>query len=145
MKKLSKMDLKTKAWAKEYVSNGFNGTKTALKFAQKKDMKKEVANVIAVENLQKPIYIKPIIKEMEDIHLNDTEVSKKLKRNLKQKANISASNNAIEIYHKLKGNFAPERKETINIKLTGEELNRAIEAKIAEYNTLNESREQYEG
>ena len=141
MKKLSKMDLKTEAYAKEYVSNGFNGTKTVLKFG-KKGLKYKTATVIATQNLAKLSYIKPIIKEMEDIHLNDTEVSKKLKRNLKQKANISASNNAIEIYHKLKGNFAPERKETINIKLTGEELNKAIEAKIAEYNTLNEAREQ---
>ena len=142
MKKLSKMDLKTKAWAKEYVSNGFNGTKTALKFAAKKEMKPRIAEAIASQNLSKLMYIKPIIQEMENIKLNDKEVSKKLSRNLKQKANISASNNAIEIYHKLKGNFAPERKETINIKLTGEELNKAIEAKIAEYNALNTVQEQ---
>lgn len=138
MKKLSKMDLKTKAWAKEYVSNGFNGTKTALKFAQKKDMKKETASVIATENLMKPIYIKPIIEEMDNIKLNDNEVSKKLKRNLKQKSNISASNNAIDIYHKLKGNYAPERKETINLKLTGADLDKRIDEKIEELKLLQD-------
>ena len=135
--KLSKMDLKTKAWAKEYVSNGFNGTKTALKFAQKKDMKLRTAEAIASQNLSKLIYQKPIIKEMEEISLNDNEVSKKLKRNLKQKANISASNNAIDIYHKLKGNYAPERKETINLKLTGADLDKRIDEKIQELKLLN--------
>ena len=137
MAKLSKMDLKTKAWAKEYVSNGFNGTKTALKFAKNKDMKRETAAVISTENLMKPSYLKPIIQEMEEISLNDNEVSKKLKRNLKQKANISASNNAIDIYHKLKGNYAPERKETINLKLTGADLDKRIDEKIQELKLLN--------
>ena len=131
------MDLKTKAWAKEYVSNGFNGTKTALKFAGKKDMKPKVANAIAVENLLKPMYLKPIIQEMEEIKLNDIEVSKKLKRNLKQKANISASNNAIDIYHKLKGNYAPERKESLNLNLTGEDLDKRIQEKIEELRELS--------
>ena len=137
MKKLSKMDLKTKAWAKEYVANGFNGTKTALKFAGKKEMKLRTAEAIASQNLSKLMYIKPIIQEMEEIKLNDIEVSKKLKRNLKQKANISASNNAIDIYHKLKGNYAPERKESLNLNLTGEDLDKRIREKIDELRELS--------
>ena len=137
--KLTKMQLKTKAWAKEYIKNNFNGTETALKMASKnKSMNRETAKVIASENLTKPIYQKAIIEEMDKINLNNNLINKITKRNIKQKKSISASNQAIDIYHKVKGNYAPERKESINISLKGADLDARIKLKIAELKALQE-------
>ena len=134
---VSKMELKTKAWAKEYIKQGFNGTETALKFAKKgKLMKRETAKVIAHENLTKPHYQKAIIEKMEEINLNDDLINKITKRNIKQKSSTSASNQAMDMYHKVKGNYAPERKETITLNLTGKALNEAIQLKIDELKRL---------
>jgi len=131
------MELKTKAFAREYIKNNFNGTKTALKFAKKgKLMNKNTANAIASENLRKPIYQKAIIEAMEDIKLDDTLINKITKRNIKQKSSISASNQAIDMYHKIKSNYAPERKITTNLTLTGKDLDMAIKSKIQELKAL---------
>ena len=134
---VSKMELKTKAWAKEYIKQGFNGTETALKFAKKgKLMKRETAKVIASENLTKPHYQKSIIEAMEKIRLDDDLINKITKRNIKQKSSISASNQAIDMYHKIKSNYAPERKITTNLTLTGKDLDMAIKSKIQELKAL---------
>ena len=61
--KLTKMELKTKAFAREYIKNNFNGTKTALKMASKnKSMNRRTAQAIASENLSKPMYQRAIMK-----------------------------------------------------------------------------------
>jgi len=134
---MKKMELKTKAWGKEYVKQGFNGVETALKFAKKgKLMKRHTAESIASENLSKPEYQKGIITAMEEIKLNDTLINKITKRNIKQKSSLSASNQAMDMYHKVKGNYAPERKETITLNLTGTALNDAIQRKIEELKRL---------
>ena len=131
------MKLKTKAWAKEYIKNNFNGTKTALKFASKNNkMTREVAKVVASENLTKPHYQKAIIEEMDKIKLNDDFISKITKRNIKQKKSTSASNQAIDIYHKVKGSYAPQRKESINIQLKGKDLDKRIDEKLNELKAL---------
>ena len=89
MNKLSKLQLKTKAFAKEYIKNNFNGTETALKFG-KKGMLRETAKTIASQNLSKLIYQKPIIEEMEKIKLDDTLINRITKRNIKQKGSLSS-------------------------------------------------------
>ena len=130
------MELKTKAFAREYIKNNFNGTKTALKLASKKGMKRRTAQAIASENLSKPIYQKSIIEAMEKIRLDDDLINKITKRNIKQKSSISASNQAIDMYHKIKSNYAPERKITTNLTLTGKDLDMAIKSKIQELKAL---------
>ena len=130
------MELKTKAFAREYIKNNFNGTKTALKLASKKGMKRRTAQAIASENLSKPMYQKSIIEAMEKIRLDDDLINKITKRNIKQKSSISASNQAIDMYHKIKSNYAPERKITTNLTLTGKDLDMAIKSKISELKAL---------
>ena len=130
------MELKTKAFAREYIKNNFNGTKTALKLVSKKGMKRRTAQAIASENLSKPIYQKSIIEAMEKIRLDDDLINKITKRNIKQKSSISASNQAIDMYHKIKSNYAPERKITTNLTLTGKDLDMAIKSKIQELKAL---------
>ena len=131
------MELKTKAFAREYIKNNFNGTKTALKMASKnKLMKPETAKAIASENLTKPIYQKAIIEEMERINLNDTLINRITKRNIKQKSSLSASNQAMDMYHKVKGSYAPIKRESVNITLTGADLDAKIQDKIQELKSL---------
>ena len=134
---MKQQELKTKAWAQEYVKNNFNGTETALKFG-KKGMKREVAKVIASENLTKPHYQRAIIEEMERVKLDDDLINRITKRNIKQKQSISASNQAMDMYHKIKGNYAPEKKITATINLTGKALDEAIQDKLQELRELNE-------
>ena len=87
---MSKLELKTKAFAKEYIKNNFNGTETALKMASKnKSMNRNTANAIASENLAKPMYQRAIIKEMEEIGLDDKLINRITKRNIKQKKDNS--------------------------------------------------------
>jgi len=134
---MNKLELKTKAWAKEYIKNNFNGTQTALEMASKnKLMKRETAKAIASENLTKPIYQNAIIEEMEEIGLNNDFINKITKRNIKQGTNISASNQAVDMFHKIKGNYAPEKRITANISLTGKALDEAIQDKINELESL---------
>ena len=137
MNKLSKLQLKTKAFAKEYIKNNFNGTETALKFG-KKGMLRETAKTIASQNLSKLIYQKPIIEEMEKIKLDDTLINRITKRNIKQKGSLSASNTAIDIYHKVKGTYAPIKRETVNVNLKGADLDKRIDEKIQELKQLQD-------
>ena len=134
---MKKIELKTKAWAKEYIANNFNGTATALKMASKnKLMNRRTAQAIASENLSKPIYQKEIIKELEEQGFNKKERARLLKRNAKQKRSYSASNQAIDIATKIEGDYAPQRRETLNINLTGKELDARIQEKLQELKQL---------
>jgi len=134
---MKKIELKTKAWAKEYIANNFNGTETALKFG-KKGMTRRTAEAIASENLSKAIYQKPIIREMDNIKLDDTLINRITKRNIKQKGSLSASNTAIDIYHKVKGTYAPIKRETVNVNLKGADLDKRIDEKIEELKQLQD-------
>ena len=133
---MNKMEIKTKAWAKKYIKNNFNGTKTALEMAMKKGMNKNTANAIASENLRKPMYKKEIIRELEESGFNKKERARLLKRNAKQKQSYSASNQAIDIATKIEGDYAPEQRITATINLTGKALDEAIQAKLDELKAL---------
>jgi hypothetical protein len=79
------------------------------------------------ENLNKPVFQKAIIQVLEERGLKDDIISDIQLRNIKQEKNYSASNEAIKLYHQLKGNLI-ERKETknLNITMTEEQLDQAI-------------------
>ena len=129
------MELKTKAFAREYIKNNFNGTKTALKFG-KKGMKPRTAEAIASENLSKPIYKRAILKELEETKMDSKERARLMKRNAKQKKSYSASNQSLDMLNKISGDYAPERRENITLNLTGKDLDNKIYEKIAELKQL---------
>ena len=133
--RLRKMDLKTKAWAQEYIKNGFNGTETAITFG-KNGLKRKTAQAIASENLSKPIYQRAILEELENVKMSEKERARLMKRNAKQQKSFSASNQAIDMLNKIAGDYAPELKQSLNITLTGKDLDNKIKEKIEELKAL---------
>jgi len=109
------------------------GAKGGLKDKKHKD---NTTYVMAKENLSKPHIQKGLREEMEDKGVDNTLITNITKRNLKQNKNIPASNQIIDIYHKIKGNYAPEKKITMNI--TPDNVNKLIDAKLNELRQLQE-------
>ena len=131
---MKKIELRAKQFAERYVANNMNGTQTAVELYNAKERK--TAQSIATENLSKPVMQKAIVEEMEKQGLDDKTISEIMNRNVKQKQSYSASNTAIDIYHKVKGTYAPEKKETINLNLTGVDLKDAIRDTMSEIKEL---------
>jgi hypothetical protein len=125
VKRLKKIDIRAKQFANKYIDNNLNGTKTANELYNCKN--DDVAHSIAVENLQKLPIQKAIVQVLEERGLNDVIVSDTQLRNIQQSKNYSASNEAIKLYHQLKGNLI-ERKEvkSLNITLSEQELDAKI-------------------
>lgn len=111
---MKKIELKAKAFAKSYIRNKFNGTAAVKELYNPNN--DHTARSIAAENLTKPIFQKAIIETMEEMGFNDEMVSKIHKRNLQQNKNLPASNSAADMYYKIKGHYAPEKKITLNFK-----------------------------
>ena len=134
---MKKIELKAKQFASRYIANKMNGTKTALELYNTKD--KTVANAISTENLQKPLFKKAIEDEMEKKGLNDEKVSKILDRNLSQGKHLPSSNSAIDMYFKLKGSYAPEKKASVNINITNPKaFKEELSSLLDEIKTLDE-------
>jgi hypothetical protein len=120
-----RMKIRAKMIATDYIDSGLDGTKTGMKHYKAKSPK--IASAIMTENLNKPVFQKAIIQVLEERGLKDDIISDIQLRNIKQEKNYSASNEAIKLYHQLKGNLI-ERKETknLNITMTEEQLDQAI-------------------
>lgn len=108
--------VKSKILAQEYIKNNFNATATIEKLEPYKT--KDVAKVKGSRMLSS-VYFKESLDEiMAKKGLNDELITNIHERNLKQNKSIPASNEAINIYHKLKGNYAPEKKAVLNINIS---------------------------
>lgn len=120
-----RMKIRAKMVAKDYIDSGLDGTKTGMKYYKVKSPK--VASAIMTENLNKPVFQKAIIQVLEERGLKDEIICDTQLRNIQQSKNYSASNEAIKLYHQLKGNLI-ERKEvkSLNITLSEEQLNDKI-------------------
>ena len=79
-------------------------------------IKPKTAGVKATRMLANERFRAEVEKEMRD-RFSKEEVEKVLKRNLKQEKNISASNQAADIIIRVTGDYAPEKKTNLNIKI----------------------------
>lgn len=70
-----------------------------------------VAAQMAYENLKKVDISAYVYSLIEDMGLNNSVVDTHLYYNISQFADLNAKNKAIDIYHKLRGNYAPEKHE----------------------------------
>lgn len=132
--RMKKADLKYEAFANSYIKNGFNGTKTAKELYNPKD--DNSAATIASDNLRKPKVQEKIKEAMEKAGLTHDFIAEATKRNIKQSKNYGASNSAIDIYHKLEGNYAPERRANLNINVPAN-LDIAMKELLQELESLN--------
>lgn len=122
---LNKTKVKAKVFAKEYVSNGFNGTQAVKKILNPKD--RHTASSMATEYLNKPAYKEAITKRIDELLMeDDTNIEKIHKRNITQDSNIPASNQALDMYHKLGGDYAPEKKINLNANINTNNIDKRL-------------------
>ena len=122
-----KLSLKARRFAEEYVKTG-NGTQSALKVYDTE--KPEVANAIAVENLQKPS-VSSYIEELLSKAISDDELLALHVRNAKQTEHLPVSQKAIESLEEIKGikkvNVEGEKVTQNNVFIQN------IQAKVSEF------------
>ena len=133
MRNKNKLELKAKLFAQKYIDNKFNGTKTALELYNTTD--KNTAHAIASENLHKPTFTKAIVERMRELGMDEDTITSIHKRNLIQQKNIPASNTALDMYYKLKGEYAPDKK--LNIHIPIDRVDEYIQQLLLEYKQLD--------
>jgi len=87
--------------------------------------KENVIRQIANENLTKPAIRKSLQEVLEDNGVNNDLITRITTRNLKQNKNLPASNQVLDMLHKIKGNYTPERR--ININVTPDNINNRLQ------------------
>lgn len=138
---MKKIEIKAKKFAKEYVKNNFNAVKTAMKlynlgrYNGDPARRAATASTIAYVNLQKPVFQKAILEELEKAKLTDELAAKIHKRNLTQNINLPASNTALDLFYRIKGYYEPKINKNLNLNIDLTALDAEIE------NTLKELRE----
>ena len=130
---------KAQTFAKKFVANNFNATKTIQEMQPA--MSRNVAKARGADILANATYKREIVKVLEENGLTDEDISRHLRRNYTQSDNYSASNQAIEIYAKMKGIFAPEVKETRTLNLSGKDAIALLNDKIQELTKLKDELE----
>ena|SRR3990167_3921945 len=93
-----------------------NPTEAAVLVYNVKD--RIVGNSVASENLRKPLIQEELKQRMIDNGVNADFLIQKHKRNTSQASNLAASNTALDMFYKILGAYAPERKIGVNIDLT---------------------------
>lgn len=133
-----KMEIKTKAFAKEYVRNGFNGTQ-AIKVLKPHKADKQSARVEASRMLSRDNTKREIERVMDEQNLTDKHLVKTLKKHIDQENYINASLTGIDMAFKLKGHYAPEKRITghFDIPTDISKLNERLEAIDKELIELN--------
>jgi hypothetical protein len=135
-------EVKAKRFAKAYMDNGMNA-KAALRTIEPKyrDLsdkgKQRVAEVKASRLLSNDKVKRSLAELMDESGLTDDKIKKILDRNASQTKNIPASNQAVDIALKVKGAYAPEKKMTVNLDLSGN-LDESINLLMTELETLKQ-------
>ena|SRR3990167_5956148 len=106
--------LRVKTFAKEYVENGLNATKVIKKFRPALTIRSQQQTAHRLLNsveFQKSV--KEVIEETPG--LQKDKVLLKLSKNIHQEKHIPSSNTAIDIYMKLEGDYAPDKKQVTSL------------------------------
>jgi phage terminase small subunit len=138
-----KLTKKEKGFVKDYVKTG-HGTQSALNNYDTDD--ENVAGVIASENLRKPKIqeaIKSIAERIPDellekVHLEGLNASERIIRDgevLAEKPDYAVRHKYLDSAYKLKGSYAPEKSQALNLN---------IKADVKDFNELDVIREKYE-
>ncbi len=113
-----KLTLKEKKFCEAYLEFSGNGVEAVFQ-AGYKAKNGLVAKSIAYENLTKPHIFAYVDFKLDEYGFNDENVKKQHLFIVNQMADLSAKNKALDMYYKLKGQYAPEeRKLSGSISLT---------------------------
>ena len=118
----------TQAVREVYNVGGKGGSKTKV---QKENTTRQIAH----KNLEKDYIKKSIVEKIDALMLGNKSIEKIHKRNILQN-NISASNQALDMYYKMRGDYAPEKKMNLNINITKDNIDNRIEEINKELNGL---------
>ena len=121
-----KIEYKAEAFAKRYIANKYNGTKTVKELYNPST--DGSARKMATETINRPIFRTKIQEAMEKAGLTNDFIAEVTKRNITQAKNYAASNSAIDIVHRIEGNYAPEKSTSLNINLTPEQAEQELKA-----------------
>jgi len=140
---MRKLTLKQKKFVKITAKtlNPTEGAKQAYNLKGKtglKDKHKQItlATTIASENMTKPDIVKAIEQEIDDLFEKDELKPIQIhKRNMAQNKNIPASNQALDMYYKIKGKYAPVK--SINLNINPQNIDNRIKELQNELKQLN--------
>ena len=118
---------KQQGFIKDYVTTG-NGVKSAMNNYDTEDY--NTANVIAVENLQKPT----IIAALAELGFSETGAKKVVEEIMyNPKTDASARLKATDQVFKVHGSYAAEKVQTLNVNLEGKMENSEAESLRLEF------------
>ena len=106
-------NVKYKQHAKEYVKNGFNATKMVKAVNPK--VKGGYANIKGYRMIRNDNFNSALVEVMAEKGLDNDFTTKILKRNIDQQENIAGSNSGLDMFYKVTGAYAPEKKQNLNI------------------------------
>lgn len=112
------LTLKQKKFIASYLETG-NATEAAMRAYKPKN--RATARAIGSENLTKPSIRAYLEKRISAMGISEKEIAEIHRRNLEQAENISASNAALDMYYKLRGDYAPEKRMNLNVNLSTDE------------------------
>jgi hypothetical protein len=107
---------KQKLFSELYLDPFTNGVNAVVEagydvYGKNGQLNYNLAKSIATENLTKPAICQYITRLLGEGGLTDQVVDKHLLYNVTQYQNLEAKNKAIDIYNKMMGRYAPERRE----------------------------------
>ncbi len=137
--------LKAKQYARAYLENDMNAT-AALRAVEpsmrhRKDNYPFVKAGMAIRSVK---VIRALNEELDEAGLTRSEVAKLTKRNAAQARNLAASNTALDMTNKVRGDYAPEKRATLNIHAeikTEEEADRLIASLMEEVRRLEDPKD----
>lgn len=104
------LTLKEKLFCDSYLDFKGNGVQAVFE-AGYECKNAIVAAAIAHENLRKPHLIAYVNSKLEEFGFNDDEAYKQHLYLMNQHADLKSKAKAIDMYYKLKGSYAPEKKD----------------------------------
>ena len=118
--------IKDKAFAQAYLDNGFNGTKAAMEVFTPKDAKS--AGVIGSQRLGSISVREALLEVMAEKRLDLKHIVDKWKRNVNQSDNYAASNTGIDMFLRVLGAYATEKKSvaTFNFDIKDQDISKTL-------------------
>lgn len=112
--KTYKMTMKEQRFCDAYLEFSADGVQAVYE-AGYKAKNALVASGIAYTNLKKPNLMAYIASKLEEYGFNDDTVSKQHLFVLNQMSDLRAKNQAIDMFYKLKGAYAPDKHINVNL------------------------------
>ena len=107
--------VKTRILAQEYLSNGLNATKAVKKY--KPNLSNKVAGITASRMLDNDRFKNSLQEVMEEQGITDDLLLKEHKKVIIQSKHLPSKNTAIDMAYKLKGSYAPDKKQVSNLNI----------------------------